>query len=710
MSTFRLHALASALALAFPLTLRAADAPAADPPAAAPPATVIEVTGTRQRLDAARNGLSPDTGSTIYRLDRQDIANLPRGDATPLNQVILQTPGVAQDSFGQLHVRGDHANVQYRINGVIIPESISGFGQALETRFAERINILTGALPAQYGYRNAAVVDIQSKGETDSHESNVGLTFGGHGHREASADTSGAAGAFSWYVNGSLLRDRLGIENPTPAREALHDSTQQGKLFGTVSWLLNDAHRLSLMFGSTDNRFEIPNRPGQTPDYTLDGAAPADSARLDARQRERNRFGVVSWQGSAGTDIDWQVSLFTRSTDVHYQPDAVGDLQYFGIAADVLRRNQAHGTQADLSWRLDKAHTMRAGFFGQRETFTSANHAAVFPADAGGDQTSGVPLLIQDDSRIAGSLWGAYLQDEWKPTQALTLNYGARYDRARTVIDEGQLSPRLGLVFDLSATLRLHAGYASYFTPPTTEKIDTTTVQKFLGTTNALPSDANTAVRAERSDYYAAGLAWQATPALTLGVDAYYRRVRHLQDEGQFGNALIFSAFNYERGLIQGLEFSANYRARAFSGYLNLGLTKARGRGIESGQFNFDADELAYIANHWVHLDHEQRLSASAGASYRFDGDLTLSTDALFGSGLRNGFANTEHLPGYTTVNLALAKKFDFGPGLGKLDTRLALVNLFDRIYQLRDGTGIGAGAPQFGMRRTLYVSVNKAF
>jgi len=76
----------------------------------------VEIRATRQRLDAARNGLSPDTGSSIYRFSGQDIQNLPLGDSTPLNQVILRSPGVVQDSYGQLHVRGDHANVQYRID------------------------------------------------------------------------------------------------------------------------------------------------------------------------------------------------------------------------------------------------------------------------------------------------------------------------------------------------------------------------------------------------------------------------------------------------------------------------------------------------------------------------------------------------------------------------------------------------------------------
>ena len=100
----------------------------------------------------------------------------------------------------------------------------------------------------------------------------------------------------------------------------------------------------------------------------------------------------------------------------------------------------------------------------------------------------------------------------------------------------------------------------AYFTPPPTEKFDSTSVASFLGTTNALPSDANTAVKSERSNYFDLGVSHQLTPHLTVGLDAYYRDVRHLQDEGQFGNALLYSAFNYERGRIYGLEGSANYR------------------------------------------------------------------------------------------------------------------------------------------------------
>ncbi|XAH23360.1 TonB-dependent receptor [Xylophilus sp. GW821-FHT01B05] len=701
------HAIAAAIVAAFPLLAAAADAAdTVQPPSAA---TLAPVTISTKRLDAARNGLSPDTGSSIYRMDETDIDALPLGASTPLNQVLLRAPGVVQDSFGQLHVRGDHANLQYRINGVIIPEPIAGFGQAIDTRLAGQVNLLTGALPAQYGYRTAGVVDIRTKDADTPQGGEIGTVIGSNGHRELNGSVNGStAGGLSYFLSGSMLENNLGIENPTASRDAIHDHTSQGKGFGYLSYAIDPSNRVSLMAGSSSGRFQIPNRPGLQPSYTLDSGATVASENLDARQRERSDFQVLSFQHADAGPLDYQISLFHRRSTVDYMPDPVGDLIYNGIAGAIHRSNEVYGTQLDAGYRLNDTHTLRAGIFAQRERAVANNNALVFPADADGNQTSGTPITVQDNSRLKGTLYGIYLQDEWKATDKLTVNYGARFDQTNTVSNEQQLSPRIGLVYELSKQTRLHAGYARYFTPPPTEKIDTTSVAAFLGTTNALPSDANTSVKSERSNYFDLGIEHQLTPKLTIGLDGYYRDVRHLQDEGQFGNALVYSAFNYARGRVAGLELTASYQDGNFAAYGNLARSQAMGKGVETGQFNFDTDELAYISNHWVHLDHDQTWSGSGGVAYRA-GPTTYSADMVVGSGLRSGFANSEHLAAYAQVNVAAARSFDFGQ-LGKFNARLSVLNLFDRQYELRDGTGIGVGAPQFGQRRTVYVSLSKPF
>jgi len=665
----------------------------------------VDVIG--QRLDEARNGLAPETGSSTYRFDSSDLQALPLGSSTPLNQVILQAPGVVQDSYGQLHIRGDHANVQYRINEVVIPEPISGFGQSLDTRFADQINLLTGALPAQYGYRTAGVVDIHTKSNYDN-GGDIGVIGGSHNHREANLDLHGAQDGFNYFVTGSYLRSDMGIENPTDARDAIHDDTKQGKGFGYFSYILDPDSRVSLILGASNNHFEIPNRPGQTAGYYLDNTAPLDSRDLDAQQREKNIFQIVSYQTNVGDSATYLLSLFHRYTDVNYYPDPVGDLQFNGIAARILRKNDTYGTQADASFKLNDAHTLRAGLYLSRENFTANNDSQVFLAAADGAQLSGAPIGIEDRNNLDGKLYGLYLQDEWQALRDLTINYGVRFDRTTTVVDEQQFSPRLGVVYDLTEQTKIHAGYSRYFTPPPTETIDTTSIQKFNGTTNALPSDANTSVKSERSHYFDVGLSQQLTSTLTVGVDAYYRIVKNLQDEGQFGNALVYSAFNFDEGRIRGLEFSGSYQDDNLSAYANLALSKAEGRNIVSGQFNFDADELAYINDHWVHLDHDQTLSGSAGINYRWR-DTNYGADLLYGSGLRNGFANSEHLPAYTQVNFSASRTFQLG-AVGAIDTRIALLNVFDRSYQMRDGSGIGVGAPQFGPRREVYFGISKPF
>ena len=668
--------------------------------------TTVEVVG--KRLDDARNGLSPETGSTIYRFDKSDIQALPLGNATPLNQLILQAPGVVQDSYGQLHVRGDHSNLQYRINGVVIPEAISGFGQSLDTRFADQINILTGALPAQYGYRTAGIVDIRTRGTGFDNGGDVSVLGGSRSHGEGSAEVSGTYDGWSAFVTGSFLRDDEGIENPTASRSALHDTTRQQKGFAYLSRVIDADNRASFIVGNSNNRFEIPNIAGQTQHYAIDGGTTVDSSTFNAKQNEKNTFEIATWQASPSDRLDYQVSVFHRYTDVAYQPDPLGDLLFAGVASQVLRRNEAFGVQGDASLRLGADHTLRAGLFAQRERFTTDSASTVFAADRDGNQTGTTPFTIDDRSSLAGLTYGLYVQDEWRPAQGLTINYGARFDHVSTVVNEQQWSPRLGLVYDLSRDTRLHFGYSRYFTPPPTEKIDTTSVARFVGTTNALPSDADTSVRSERSHYFDIGLSHQLTPSLTVGVDAFYRKVRDLQDEGQFGNALIYSAFNFERGRIRGVEFSTGYRHEDLTVYGNVSLSRAEGRNVATGQFNFDTDELAYIASHWVHLDHDQKLTASAGASYRW-GETKFGGDLLFGSGLRNGFANTDHLPAYLQVNLSASRTLTTDL-FGKVEGRVAVINLFDRVYELRDGSGIGVGAPQFGPRRGFFAGATKYF
>ncbi|MCP1376105.1 TonB-dependent receptor [Dyella lutea] len=713
------------LALSLACALGASSAFAADAPAApddAPsntPAARNQPVQVKQlgsvdvsaALDQARNALSPDTGSSQYVIDRKAIAQLPLGAATPLNQVVLQAPGVVQDSYGGLHVRGDHANLQYRINGVIIPESISGFGQTLDTRTIENVKLLDGALPAQYGLRTAAVVDITTRNGHDlGNGGSVGITGGSFGTLNPNASIWGSKDRWSWFLTANYLESDVGVENPTASRKPIHDHTNQVKAFGDVSYLINDDTRLSFMFGAANSRFQIPNNPDQQPSFGYLAQTDFNSANLNERQRETTRFGVLSLQGRLG-QTDYQVALGQRYSSLEFTPDLIGDLMFNGVASTIDRSNRASTLQADFSTPLGDHHTLRYGVYGSFERAPSSNNAWVFPADANGNPISNAPINILDGNRITAKTWSAYVQDEWSIGDRLTVNYGLRGDQYKAFRTESQLSPRLGAVYQASDSTVLHAGYARYFTPPATEAITTANIAKFNGTTNQLPDNGDNTPLSERADYFDAGISQNVGAHLTLGLDAYYRRVQRLQDEGQFGAALVYSTFNYAKGRIKGVEFTANYDNGPLSAYFNLAASRAMGTHVITSQYNFAPDDLAYVADHWIFLDHDQAYSSSGGVSYAFGDDTRVGANYLFGSGLRRDGAvpNGASLPAYFQLNLSVSHDFDFA-STGKLHTQLALINALDRVYELRDGSGIGVGAPQFGPRRGLYLTLQKDF
>jgi len=199
-------------------------------------------------------------------------------------------------------------------------------------------------------------------------------------------------------------------------------------------------------------------------------------------------------------------------------------------------------------------------------------------------------------------------------------------------------------------------------------------------------------------------------PGLEVGVDAYYKIARDLLDDGQFGQAYVLDGFNYDKAFNKGVELSAKYQSANFKAYGNLAWGQQMATNRVSDQFLFDPTELGYTATHYIYTDHAQTWTGSAGASYRWDGT-RFSTDMIYGSGLRSGFANTDHVPLYTQVNAGVSHEFTWNDGTTKPTTlRFDVINVFDSIYEIRSGTGVGVFAPQFGPRRAYFIGLARKF
>jgi outer membrane receptor for ferrienterochelin and colicins len=678
---------------------------------------------TAQQLDEGRSHIQTQTGASTYTIDANAIAATPGGDNTLLNQVILQAPDVAQDSFGQFHIRGEHNGLQYRINGIILPEGISVFGQSLDPRLISSLSLVTGALPAEYGLRTAGIIDIATKSGIQIPGGTVSLYGGSHGEVAPSFTYGGGSGQYSYFVTGDFLRNDLGIESPDGSSNPTHDHTTQYHGFGYFEDILDEENRVALMLGSSVGKFQIPNQSGLQPslNLTVNGVSAYPSEALNENQREVTQFAAVSWQHSAGA-FDVQTSFTARYSSLTFTPDPVGDLLYTGIAQDAFKQNMAYALQSDAAYRLDDSHTIRTGVFVQSDHSISNTTSQVLQTDALGAPIGQVPTTIIDNGAKTEWIESLYLQDEWKLIPTFTINYGLRFDRFNAYTSDHQVSPRVNMVWQALTDTTVHAGYSRYMSPPPFELVGGKDIALFQSTTSPPNSSVADAPKAEHANYYDLGVQQKISRALTLGVDTYYKQSVNLIDEGQFGAPIILTPFNYRYGKQYGVEFTANYTVQNFSAYLNLAAQSAKGKGFTSSQFNFAPSEIAYVAANYIHLDHEQQQTASGGVSYHWH-DTRFSADFLFGSGLRASLPlpagvttaydgtyipNGDHLPSYTQVNTGLSHLFTI-PGAGTLTARFDVINLFDKEYEIRNGTGVGVGAPQFGPRRGFFFGLSKS-
>jgi len=685
--------------------------------------TAIEtVTVTAAKLDAARVGIQPQIGASTYTIGADAIDAQPGGDNNLLNQVVLQAPGVAQDSFGQLHVRGEHNGLQYRLNGIIIPEGISVFGQTLNPRLVGSLKLITGALPAEYGLRTAGIIDVTTKSGMHASGGDISVYGGSHSEIQPSIDYGGSSGSLDYFVSADFNTNTLGIESPDGSINPLHDRTKQYHGFAYLRDIVDDSSAVSAIVGTSNDIFQVPNRRGLQPagldgiaglgpvgQLTANGQFLFPSESLSEDQREITHYAIVNYLRTQGP-VDVSVSVFGRYSSLFFTPDPIGDLLFNGIAQTAYKRDAAYGFQAESAYRLGSDHTIRAGLIYQADDLISRTSSAVLAVNAAGLQTfPDSPRTIVDNGTKHAWSYSIYLQDEWKIFPSLTLNYGVRYDAFNAFDAESQLSPRINFVWQPSESTTIHGGYSRYFSPPPIELVASTDIALFDGTT-AAADHTDTTPKAERADYYDLGVQQQLATGLVLGLDGYYKASHNLIDEGQFGAPIILTPFNYKTGRQYGLELTGSYDdGGSFSAYINAAYERAVGRDIVSSEFQFSPHDLAFIATHFIPLDHQQIVSVSAGATYTWQ-EFRFSSDLLYGSGLRRDGVtpNGDHVPGYVQVNLSISRALDLG--VGKSTTaRFDVINLFDEKYEIRDGTGVGVGAPQFGPRRGFFVGLSQA-
>ncbi len=710
------------LCVATMLAMQAAGAdalPASDDAGSDEPLPPILVTADRpdrwlveksHALDESRDrDLLPKFGASLFQIDQDAVDALAQGKNTTLDKVLLQAPGVSYDSAisnPDFHVRNEYANVQYRINGIQLPDGVSGLGPVLETGFVGNLNLLDGALPAQYGLRTAGVVDITAKANFER-GGNLDIYAGSWDTVSPSVEFGGSSGHTQYFMTARYLQSDQGIENAMPTADPIHDRTAHSKFFGYSSTLLGDSDRLTAIAGASVGHFQIPDLVGLAPlgDF---GPSVLSSTRLDENENDRLFFGVLALQTKHGS-LDTLLSIYSRYASVEFTPDVYDDLVFNNVASNVIRQSLASGLQFDAADRIGDAQVLRAGFVVGVEQTRVDDLATVLPLGINGMPLPD-PLTINDADAKHGWNAGAYLQDEWRIGSALTLNAGVRFDELEQFVSASQLSPRAALVYKPFADTSLHAGASRYFTPPMQAQATPSKLALFQNTTQQPAIALADPVLPERADYFDVGVDTRLRQRLSVGIDAYYKRAVDLLDDGQFGQAVVLEQFNHGRGFSRGVELKLNFEQDGLRAYANASHELTEAQNLVSNQYLFtNPAEFAYLVNHYAYTSDAQTVSASMGSSYRWRG-LLASIDGFYGSGLRTGFANLGHVPGYTQWNFGLAHEFNPWQDRRPLTLRLSIVNAFDRSYLLRSGTGVGEFAPQYGPRRGVYLGLTQGF
>ncbi|USI72814.1 TonB-dependent receptor domain-containing protein [Sphingomonas morindae] len=677
------------------------------------------ITVTARRLDSARASVNPSLGASSYALSNDAIEKRPGGEAASLASVLVQMPGVTQAGAGEIRVRGQSA-LQYRINNVIVPDGFSDLADTLRARFADRVELVTGALPAQYGLQTGGVINVTTKSGAYGKGGEAELYGGTQGRFEPAFDAMGAIGRTNYYLSGSYQRGDAATGGADASANPLHDHGEQLDGFAYFDRILDAQSRLSLILGAFDDRLDLPHARGlNAASYrddapferplTVAGISSYPSEAWGGHQRLGSDYGLLSYQHGSGA-LTMQLSGFLRRSSLALRADPIGDLLFTGLASSVTSRSLAGGVQAEALYAAAPRHQIRAGVTADWSRDRSRSAYAVLPLDGAGRPVSDTPLVVPAIERDRRREQGLFVEDEWRPADRLSVNAGLRFDHVAGPGGGHALGPRINSVWRPADETSLHIGYARYFVPAP-EAVGIASARALTGTTGSWPTTTETAPKPERDDYLDAGVE-QRLNRLTIGLDAYWRRARDLLDAVRIGATVLARPFNYRIGRAWGVETRAIYAAGPVSAWANLTVASLRGRAIVTGQAPFTAAQLAWSAAHSIRANSDQRLSGSLGLTWRH-GRLQLSGDGVFGSGLprRSGdlTPNGASVPAYAQANVAAVYRLD-GLGRRPLSARLDLLNIFDNRSALQDGTSLADGTAQWRAPRSLFVGLEQAF
>jgi hypothetical protein len=658
----------------------------------------------------AKSPVSVDTRSGDQAYTQNDSHTAP---TTTTSQIIQQAvAGAARAPTGEVHIRGQHAEYTYYVDGTPVPAGISGsLNELFDPSVTQRIDFQTGGWDAEYGGKVAAVINIQTKipaGAFHAEESTFGGSYNTLGQ---SALLSGNEGKFGYFISGSaqgtdMRQEPVETVTNTDKPDNFHNAGQDYYGFGKVQYNATNRDIVSIDGSYSTTHFDIPYDSSMV-------LANGSHQLLNDHQTDVNSFVNLSYRHRFGSASDTSsgeqsapaelfVGPYWRHGTLDYRPGA-NDSTGFIDAADTTHtpRNvsenrlfNTYGIKTDLSFPMVRG--LLDGKVGVQYSHTSGNEnfELTDPKD--------VEPPISSISGLDGYDLGTYAQTSFRPIEWFELRTGIRFDShvAPFAGNQTQWSPRVRLNFfpDPSNTIYLYFG--RLFTPTNIEDLRsiTSAAQNGVATTPTLP---------ERDAFYEASYVHHFPVGVTTKLSYYHKESTPGIDDNTIPGSQIVTDVNIAKVFITGIEGVLQVNPPGpLSGYLNLAVNHALGDGpITGGFFPLTAP------NYTFDLDHDQRVSATANILYSWHAFYASAT-GIFGSGLTNGISPTiddhaGYCAGLFCFNSAYkvapsyiqnaALGYTFFAGRTTIKPEFFVNNLFDHAYILKGAffSGQSVGRPR---------------
>jgi hypothetical protein len=587
------------------------------------------------------------------------IDRLPAASAAKkIESVLLNTPGVVPDEDGRMHVRGEHAQLQYVIDGIPITADLSRvYSSLLNPEFAKAITIQTGSLAPEYGVATSGVLAITSKTGFDRPLfARGGVQLGSFGEKGTIVEVGGNLHNQSAFYATASLNESNRYLDPISGFDPIHDYGKSESVFGKFNSVLGESADLNVLGMYNHTLYYVPNSTtGSIQDQRQSLNDYLLGARLNVQLQEQSLLSLLVYARSASAEItSGGLKQISNAADFL---KAVQENEKFFIGGN--RKEEQYGAQLEYSSRLETSgasHEIKLGASGEMYplseffTFAVTNPALSDSSLPGGDiryraidLTQGGNPFVVDQSK-QGSRFSAFAQDgieigKWR------LGVGARLDQFNLFENESYFSPRVNAAYVLEEDLVLRASYNRIVMQAPLENILVSSSDQARILAGQNQGSTPTHVTSERSHVFELGAAYRFSEYLNLDLAGYSKLIDNFLVNVELGNSGVIFPVNLKQGIVAGGElrvqlhdWNSLYGSLSFSTCLSEGLKPSDGSSpIRAGLIMGEEGQSyshPFAGESSFFTEHNQLFTAVLSLGYRLSPMLTATLGGRFDSGL----------------------------------------------------------------------------